>query len=273
MIVKASAEASICGSSAAIRDASASGDCQTGMADGGLPTRSGAGPASQSPPWRVAHQQAMTAASKASSMCGPRRHHKRPAPATASVRPPTAKELTETPAAHACQGEARPVAPIRPASAYQPISPAAPLVKPSITEGEMKFASVPIRASANSSCIKPTPSVSASASGTTRLASPAASGTSIAPSASEVALVGPDKTCRLDPASAAIAHGSTAAASPMAGGRPASAAKAIACGSTSTAPSRPASRSARKLLASTSRTQGPSRRASRGGSEDRSTMA
>ena len=127
-------------------------------------------------------------------MCGPRRHHSRPATATASVSPPTASALTETPVANACQGEARPVAPIRPASAYQPIKPAAPLVNPSITDGEMKFASEPSRASASANCIKPTKSVSVSASGTTRLASPAASGTSIAPSASEVALVGPDTT-------------------------------------------------------------------------------
>jgi hypothetical protein len=87
-----------------------------------------------------------------------------------------------------------------------------------------------------------------------------ASGASVAASAKETALLGPDIRCRLEPNSAATAHGSTAAAKPICGGSPASVAKAIACGSTSTAPSRPANRSARSVARSSSRTQGPNRR-------------
>ena len=199
----------------------------------------------------------------ASSRCGPRRQAIRPATAATSVTPPTASDGAEIPAAHACHGDVRPTAPSMPANAYQAISPAAPLVKPSITAGEMKLASAPSRAAARPSCISPTRPVSSRASGTTSHASPAASGTSMAPSASDVALVGPVSTNRLDPASAATAHGSTAAARPIAGGRPASAAKAIACGSTSNAPSRPASASARRLAGLMCCTQPPSQRARR----------
>src|SRR6185436_6388691 len=85
----------------------------------------------------------------------------------------------------------------------------------------------------------------------------AASGASIAAMASELVLVGPDITWRLEPNKAATMHGSTAVARAYDGGSPASAANAIACGSTSTAPSTPASASMRSVRASSSCTHGP----------------
>lgn len=82
----------------------------------------------------------------------------------------------------------------------------------------------------------------------------------MANSASELALVGPDMTCQLDPNSAATMHGTMAVYRPYCGGRPASAAKAMPWGSTSTAPSRPASRSARSVRPDTKATQSPKMR-------------
>ena len=58
--------------------------------------------------------------------------------------------------------------------------------------------------------------------------------------ASEFALVGPETTCQLEPNSAATTHGTIAVYRPYSGGRPASVAKAKPCGSTSSAPSTPA---------------------------------
>ena len=77
----------------------------------------------------------------------------------------------------------------------------------------------------------------------------AASGASVANRASELALVGPETTCQLEPNSAATMHGTTAVYRPYSGGSPASVAKAIPCGRTSSAPSTPATRSARRLAA------------------------
>ena len=83
-------------------------------------------------------------------------------------------------------------------------------MKPSSAAGEMKLASSPSRSAPTASCISPTSTVTASASSMYCVLPVAASGASIAISASELALVGPDTTCRLEPASAATMPGSTA---------------------------------------------------------------
>src|SRR5690606_19257902 len=85
----------------------------------------------------------------------------------------------------------------------------------------------------------------------------AASGASTAYSASELALVGPDMTWRLEPNSAATTQGTMAEYRPYSGGRPASVAKATPCGNTSKAPSRPASASARSVAGPISSTHVP----------------
>ena len=82
----------------------------------------------------------------------------------------------------------------------------------------------------------------------------------MANSASELAFVGPDITCQLEPNSAATMHGTMAVYRPYSGGSPASVAKAMPCGSTSTAPSKPASASGRSVAGVTRCTQSPSRR-------------
>jgi len=82
----------------------------------------------------------------------------------------------------------------------------------------------------------------------------------MANSASELALVGPDITCQLEPNSAAMMQGMMAVYRPYSGGRPASVAKAMPCGNTSTAPSSPAIRSARRLAGVTWCTQWPNSR-------------
>ena len=76
-------------------------------------------------------------------------------------------------------------------------------------------------------------------------------------------MVGPDITSQLEPNSAATMHGTTAVYSPYSGGRPASVAKAMPCGYTSTAPSSPARASARSVAGETSRTQAPKTRSAR----------
>ena len=86
----------------------------------------------------------------------------------------------------------------------------------------------------------------------------------MAKSASELALVGPDITCQLEPNSAAMMQGMMAVYSPYSGGMPAKVAKAMPCGSTSTAPKRPAMRSARKVWRVTKPTQLPKSRSSQG---------
>ncbi len=63
----------------------------------------------------------------------------------------------------------------------------------------------------------------------------------------EIAVVGPDTRCRLDPHSAATTAGTMAAYRPYSGGRPAMVAKATACGSTINAPVSAAMASARSV--------------------------
>ncbi|MDT4843069.1 hypothetical protein FQZ97_769870 [compost metagenome] len=95
-------------------------------------------------------------------------------------------------------------------SAYSPISVAAPQVKPSSTDGEIKLASEPSRSVPTASCITPTTMVTASASPIYAGLPANASGLSMANNASELALVGPDITCQLEPNSAATIQGTTA---------------------------------------------------------------
>ena len=122
-------------------------------------------------------------------------------------------------------------------SAYTAIKTAAPEVKP-----KSAAASAPIK-----NCITPTISVTAS-------------GDSMANSASELALVGPDMTFQLEPNSAAMMQGMTTVYNPYFGGKPASVANAKPCGNTSTAPSSPASASARSVMGVTVGVQSPNRR-------------
>lgn len=82
----------------------------------------------------------------------------------------------------------------------------------------------------------------------------------MAASASEVALVGPETMRRLAPISAATMQGTMLVYRPQVGGRPASAAKAMPCGSTISAPMKPAMPSSRRLRRSTSPAQSPSQR-------------
>ena len=90
------------------------------------------------------------------------------------------------------------------------MSTAAPDVKPSSTEGAMKCVSTPSRSSAMPTCSKPTIKVSTRARRRYSALPATASGASDANKARVSALVGPVSTCRLDPASAATAVGTTA---------------------------------------------------------------
>ena len=123
----------------------------------------------------------------------------------------------------------------------------APAVKPMITVNEMKFTIAPRRARPSASCTSPTISVSVSTSAMYGALPGTASGVTIANTASEIVLVGPDTWCQDDPQSAATIAGTMALNRPYCGGSPASVAYAIACGSTTQPPTRPARRSARNV--------------------------
>ena len=69
--------------------------------------------------------------------------------------------------------------------------------------------------------------------------------------AMEMAVVGPETRCQLEPNSAAMIAGIMAAYKPYSGGIPAMVAKATPCGNTINAPVMPAIRSARVELRST----------------------
>ena len=239
-MVKASAMVASRGTSAHC----SAGTFQTGKACGSKPTR-----CSSTPPKRCAATAASVPPTSASISAGARGHRRRTVKASANVSAPTASAGTSgrghTPSS---------------TSACQPISTAAPLVKPSSTEGATKCVSTPSRSSATATWISPISSVITSASRRYSALPAAASGASDAASASDSALVGPVSTCRLDPASAAIRVGTTALYRPQAAGKPASVAKAMPCGSTSTAASKAACASARSVAALTSRTHGPSPR-------------
>ena len=72
-----------------------------------------------------------------------------------------------------------------------------------------------------------------------------AKGLMAANTAMEIAVVGPETRCQLDPNSAAMIAGTMAAYKPYSGGIPAMVAKATPCGNTMSAPVSPAIRSAR----------------------------
>src|SRR3979409_1296555 len=63
----------------------------------------------------------------------------------------------------------------------------------------------------------------------------------------DIAVVGPDTRCQLEPNSAATIAGTIAAYKPYSGGMPAMVANATPCGSTTTAPMAPAIASARTV--------------------------
>ena len=95
-------------------------------------------------------------------------------------------------------------------SAFTAISTAAPELKPNRAAGEMKLASVPKRRAPIDHCITPTMTVTAKAIWMYAGLKAAASGESMANSASELALVGPDMTCQLEPNKAAMTQGTMA---------------------------------------------------------------
>ena len=83
-------------------------------------------------------------------------------------------------------------------------------MKPRSAAGEMKLAMLPRRSVPIASCIAPTSTVTASASAMYCGEPTTASGARVANRASELALVGPETTCQLEPNSAATMHGTTA---------------------------------------------------------------
>ena len=127
------------------------------------------------------------------------------------------------------------------------ISSAAPAVKPTTTECGTRSTMAPTRASPSSNCMAPTRKVKVSTSCMYCGEPTSARGAISAIVVNEMAFAGPVTISRLDPNSAATMQGSMAAYRPYCGGNPANVAKATPCGSTTTAPVRPAIRSARSV--------------------------
>ena len=91
------------------------------------------------------------------------------------------------------------------------ISIAAPAVKPTTTVCEMKLTSTPSRASPIASWIRPTIKLRVSTSVTYWLLPGSAICAMVAKTTSEIALVGPETRCQLDPHNAATIAGTIAA--------------------------------------------------------------
>src|SRR3989338_1789926 len=128
------------------------------------------------------------------------------------------------------------------------MSNAAPAVKPMTTVCEMKLTSTPMRARPRINWNNPVKKVSVSTMLMNSGEPGSAKGLMAANTAMEIAVVGPDTRCQLDPNSAAMMAGSIAAYRPYSGGIPAMVAKATPCGSTISAPVKPAIKSARLVL-------------------------
>ena len=128
------------------------------------------------------------------------------------------------------------------------MSSAAPAVKPMTTVCEMKLTSTPMRASPRINWNNPVRKVSVSTMLMNSGEPGSASGLMAANTAMEMAVVGPETRCQLDPNNAAMIAGSMAAYSPYSGGIPAMVAKATPWGNTISAPVIPAIRSARLVL-------------------------
>ncbi len=128
---------------------------------------------------------------------------------------------------------------------------AAPAVKPTTTEWEIKLTRVPNRARPMTSWINPTIMVSVRASCTYSGLPGAAWMLSEEKRTMEAAVVGPETSSQDEPKSAATMAGTMPAYKPYSGGMPAMVAKATPWGRATMAPVMPAMRSARKLLAVT----------------------
>ena len=126
---------------------------------------------------------------------------------------------------------------------------AAPAVKPSTTVCETKFTTRPMRSAPMASMIAPARNDSVSTRLTYSPDPGTASGATVANTNSETALVGPETACQDEPNSAATIAGTMAQYKPYSGGMPASVAKAMPCGITTTALIRPAVASARSRAA------------------------
>ncbi len=104
-------------------------------------------------------------------MNGRRRHSRLHSSVTASVTAPTmaASQLMASACSNRWRSTPKALVPVgtdspnRSFSAYSPISVAAPQVKPSSTDGEIKLASEPSRSVPTASCITPTTMATASA--------------------------------------------------------------------------------------------------------------
>ena len=132
-----------------------------------------------------------------------------------------------------------------------PISRAAPAVKPTTTECEMKFTIAPSRANPSASWKAPAMKVRVNTMRMYPALPGSASGATVVNTTIEIAVVGPEIRWCDEPKSAATIAGTIAQYSPYSGGRPAIRANATPCGSTMIAPVTPASRSARVLRAVT----------------------
>lgn len=128
------------------------------------------------------------------------------------------------------------------------INSAAPAVKPITTVCEIKFTSAPMRAKPKISWNKPVKKVSVSTMLMNCGLPGVAKALTEANTAIEIAVVGPETKCQLEPNMAAIIVGTIAAYKPYSGGSPAIVAKATPCGNTINAPVKPAVRSARAVV-------------------------
>ena len=125
------------------------------------------------------------------------------------------------------------------------ISKVAPAVKPITTVCEMKLTSTPMRAIPRINWNNPVRNVRVRTMLMNCGELGSAKGLMAANTAMEMAVVGPETRCQLDPNNAAMIAGSMAAYRPYSGGMPAMVAKATPCGNTINAPVIPAIRSAR----------------------------
>ena len=121
---------------------------------------------------------------------------------------------------------------------------AAPAVKPTTTECDTKLTSAPMRASPSTNWYTPARKVSVSAIWMNLALPGSANLATVANTTIEIAVVGPEIRWREEPNNAAMIGGTMAVYRPYTGGRPAMSANATPCGSTITAPVKPATRSA-----------------------------
>src|SRR3990167_9301856 len=125
---------------------------------------------------------------------------------------------------------------------------AAPAVKPTTTACDTKLTSVPMGARPSTSWYTPARKVSVSAIWMNSALPGSANFATVANTTIEIAVVGPEMRWREEPNSAAMMGGTMAVYRPYTGGSPAVSGDATPCGSTMTAPVKPATRSALSVL-------------------------